>query len=97
MFHRLKPGLHTSFQHVLQLLHALLNLHLQFAKVLQDFAWGAVGDFFMDDFLVAVERQIVALRGDVSFGDAEALRGARAGEFAVRFARRAALCRRRLR
>jgi len=52
---RLKPELHTSFEHVLQLLHVLLDFHLQFVEVLQDFAWGAVGDFFVDDFLVAVE------------------------------------------
>ena len=41
-------------------------------------------NFFVDYFLVAVEGEVVALRGDVGLGHAEALRGARAREFRVR-------------
>lgn len=43
---------------------------------MQDFARRSVRDFFVDDFLVAVEREVIALGGDVGFGDEEALRGA---------------------
>ena len=67
----------SSLQHPLQFLHALLNLRLQLAEGFQDFARRAVRDFVVDDFLVAVEREVVALRGDVGLGHAEALRGAR--------------------
>ena len=74
---RFVPFAVDSLQHPLQFLHALLNLRLQFAEAFEDFARRAVRDFFVDDFLVAVEREVVALRGDVGFGDAEALRGAR--------------------
>ena len=52
-----------SLQHPLQFLHALLNLRLQLAEGFQDFARRAVRDFGVDDFLVAVEREVVALRG----------------------------------
>ena len=69
--------LRTSLQHPLQFLHALLNLRLQLAEGLEDFARRAVRDFGVDDFLVAVEREVVALRGEVGLGHAEALRGAR--------------------
>ena len=60
-----------SLQHPLQFLHALLNLRLQFAEAGEDFARRAVRDFFVDDFLVAVEREVVALRGNVGLGDEE--------------------------
>ena len=72
-----------SLQHPLQFLHALLNLRLQFTEVFQDFARRAVRHFFVNDFLVAVEREVVALRGDVGLGHAETLRGAWAVEFAA--------------
>ena len=64
-------------EHPLQFFHALLNLRLQFAEAGGDFARRAVCDFFVDDFLVAIEGEIVALRGDVGLGHAETLRGAR--------------------
>lgn len=40
-------------------------------------------DFFVDDFLVAVNREVVALRGDVGFGDEEGLLGALASVLAA--------------
>jgi hypothetical protein len=60
-----------------------LNLRLQLAKAGEDFGWRAVRDFFVDDFLVAVDGEVVALRGDVGLGDKERLLGAFAGEFAA--------------
>src|SRR5215831_13410843 len=72
-----------SIQHTLQLLHALLNLRFQFAEAGEDFARRAVRDFFVNDFLVTVEREVVALRSDVGLGHAETLRSARAVEFAA--------------
>ena len=71
-----------SFQHPFQFFHAHGDFLFQRGEVLQNFAWRAVGDFFVDDFLVAVEREVVALRGDLGFGHAETLRGARAVELA---------------
>ncbi len=38
--------------------------------------------FVVNDFFVAIKREVVALRGEVGLGHAEALRGARAGGFA---------------
>lgn len=60
-----------SLQHPLQLFHALLNLRLQLGEAFQDFARRAVGDFGLDDFLVAVEREVVILIGDFGFRNAE--------------------------
>ena len=70
-----------SSQHPLQFLHALMNLRLQPSEALQNLARRAVRDFFVNDFLVAVEREVVALRGNVGLGHAETLRSARAGKF----------------
>jgi len=40
-----------------------------------------VRGFFVDNFLIAVEREVVALCGDVDLGHTETLRGARAVKF----------------
>ena len=65
-----------SLQHPIEFLHTLLNLRLQFAEAHEDFARRAVCDFFVNDFLITVERKIVALRGDVGLGHEERLLGA---------------------
>src|SRR3989304_8080729 len=51
-----------SFQHPFQFFHAHGDFLFQRGEVLQDFARRAVRDFCVDDFLVAVEREVVALR-----------------------------------
>src|SRR5437879_4777945 len=65
-----------SSEHGLQLLHPLLNLCLQLRKIGQQFARRAMRYLCVDDFFVPIEREVVALRHQVSFGDAKALRSA---------------------
>jgi hypothetical protein len=48
-------------------------LGFELGQVFQDIARRGVLGFFMEDFFVAVEGEIVALAGDVGFGDAEGL------------------------
>lgn len=62
-------------KHALQFIHALADVFLQFGEAGEDLAGRAVGDFFVDDFFVAVQGEVVALSGEVGFGDEEGLGG----------------------
>ena len=72
----LVPSLRLG-KHPLQFLHALLYLRFQLAEGFEDFARWAVRDFGVDDFLVAVEREVVASARDVFLWNEEGLGGAR--------------------
>ena len=64
-------------EHRFQFAHAVDDFFFQVREPGEDVARRTVRDFGVDDFLVAVEREVVALRGEVGPGHAEALRGAR--------------------
>jgi hypothetical protein len=54
-------------QHALQFLHALGDVFLQLVEAGEDLARRAVGDFFMDDFFVAVQGEVVTLISECGF------------------------------
>src|SRR5450755_4095753 len=87
----LAAGLDLSPEHPLQLLHPPLDLLLQLREVGEDLLRRAMLDRLVHHLLVAVEREVVALRCDVGLRHAEALRRARAlalGVVALRPARK---------
>src|SRR5688572_25778485 len=63
----------TSPQHSLQILYALLNLRLELSENMQDFNRRTMLCLLVNHFLVAVERQIIALRNNIGFRYAKAL------------------------
>ena len=66
----------ASLQHPLQFLPSLLNLLLQLRQPSSDHLRRTVLDRFVHHFLVAVDREVVVVRGDLGLGDEEALVGA---------------------
>src|SRR5438132_1666707 len=66
-----------SPEHPRQLSHPLPNLLLDPRYLREDLLRRTMVDLLVHHFLVAVEGQVVTLRGDVGFRDGEALDGAR--------------------
>src|SRR5579859_1925418 len=67
----------TSLEHTLQFLHSLLNLRLQLGEDVKNFSRRAMRYFFMNNYFVAVEREVVALSDNVRLGYTKTLRGTR--------------------
>jgi hypothetical protein len=65
-----------SFQQPLQFLRPVGNFGLEFGEAGEDFLGRIVIHHLVDDFLVAVEREVVVVGGDVGLGDEEARIGA---------------------
>jgi hypothetical protein len=70
-----------SPQHPLQFLHAPGDVFLQLGEAGEDLAGRAMGDFFVDDFFVAVQGEVVVLARDVLLRNEEGLGGAGAIPF----------------
>ena len=66
-----------SLQHCLQVLHPTLNFLLQVREIGKDLLRRAMLNLLVHQFLVPVEREIVALSGDVRFRYTKALGGSR--------------------
>ena len=70
-------------EHGFQLTHPVNDFLFQVRKRGENFTRRAVRHFGVDHFLVAIEREVVALRDKVGLRHAEALRSAGAREFAT--------------